>query len=200
MLAVLLRHFVAITLGLLLGTLLASPARAVAAPSLHEASASVAEAMGYERASYSYDGSCSLSIAHMDQLEGRVQPRRGSEPAAPVGSAPVRDFVVAAETGPRFFRGARGADSPSFSPRPNEFKVDPETGLVHDTHGVSVFDNPESVSSKGFTPHEINQSTIPDELRIIQRGQDPHHYEIVPQPGANLTPEQFGACLSRIEC
>jgi hypothetical protein len=119
---------------------------------------------------------------------------------APPAAVSVVATGVAAVTGPRFFRGARGTDAPSFTPRPNEFKVDPETGLVRDTHGVSVFDNAGSVSSKGFTPHEINQSTIPVELRIIQRGQDPHHYEIVPQPGANLTPEQFGACLSRIEC
>ncbi len=71
---------------------------------------------------------------------------------------------------------------------------------MRDTHGVSVFDNPSSVASKGFTPHEINPSTVPAELRIIQRGQDPHHYEIVPRPGANLTPEGFAACLSRIGC
>lgn len=94
----------------------------------------------------------------------------------------------AANGGPSFFRGSRAGEPPSFVPRPNEFKIDPETGFVRDTHGVSVFDNPGSVSSKGFTPHEINAATVPDELRIIQRGQDPRHSEIVPQPGANLTP------------
>lgn len=107
---------------------------------------------------------------------------------------------VAADDAPAFFRGARSGEPPSFAPRPNEFKVDRETGFVRDTHGVSVFDNPESVASKGFTPHQIDPSTVPDELRIIQQGQNPHHFEIVPQPGANLTPDGFAACLAQIGC
>ncbi|WP_369371824.1 RHS repeat-associated core domain-containing protein [Promicromonospora sp. Populi] len=99
-----------------------------------------------------------------------------------------------------FFRGAKPGESPSFAPRPNEFKVDSETGFVRSTHGVSVFDNPQSVSSKNFVPHRIDLSTVPSELNIIQRGKDPRHYEIVPRPGINLTPQQFSACLSRIQC
>lgn len=102
--------------------------------------------------------------------------------------------------GPEFFRGAKHGDPPSFLPRPNEFKVDPATGFARETHGVSVFDNPASVANKELVPHRVNQGTIPDELRVIQRGRDPHHYEIVPRPGANLTPDQFIACLSRIQC
>jgi hypothetical protein len=80
---------------------------------------------------------------------------------------------------------------------PNPFtQADPDSGFVKDSHGVSVFDNPTS-TSKGWDPHEVNQSSIPDSLRIIQRGGDPHHYEIVPRPGANLTPGQFiNACTS----
>jgi RHS repeat-associated protein len=112
----------------------------------------------------------------------------------------MRGAMTAAEDGPAFFRGARAGEPPSFAPRQNEFKVDPETGFVRDTHGVSVFDNPDSVVGKGFTPHQVDPSTIPGELRIIQRGSDLHHYEIVPQPGANLTPDGFAACLSRIGC
>jgi hypothetical protein len=34
---------------------------------------------------------------------------------------------------------------------------------------VSVFDNPGSVTSKGFTPHEIDLTSVPPELRIIQQ-------------------------------
>ena len=68
------------------------------------------------------------------------------------------------------------------------------------THGVSVFDNAESVSSKGFVPHKIDQSTIPDSLQIIQRGKDLSHFEITPKPGANLTPEQFSNACSQIGC
>lgn len=102
--------------------------------------------------------------------------------------------------GKRFFRGSRSGDTPSFVPRPNEYKVDPNTGFVKDTHGVSVFDNSSSLSSKGFVPHEVDQGSIPDSLRIIQRGNDPHHFEIVPKPGANLTPEQFINACSAITC
>jgi RHS repeat-associated protein len=101
---------------------------------------------------------------------------------------------------PRFFRGARPGEDPTFAPRPNEYKVDPATGTVRPTHGVSVFDNPGSVASKGFEPHEVNQSTIPSQLHIIQRGADPHHYEIVPQLGTSLTPEDFADLLGQISC
>jgi hypothetical protein len=37
---------------------------------------------------------------------------------------------------------------------------------------------------KGFVPHEVDQSSIPESLGIIQRGRDLGHFEIVPQPGA----------------
>jgi hypothetical protein len=112
----------------------------------------------------------------------------------------ARNALEDAARGPSFFRGARPGEVPSFTPRPNEFKVDPRTGFVKDTHGVSVFDNPQSVSSKGFVPHEVDQNTVPDSLRIIQRGQDLHHFEIVPRPGANLTPEQFISACNSILC
>jgi len=79
------------------------------------------------------------------------------------------------------FRGARPGESPSFSPKPGEFKIDNDTGLVKNTHGVSVFDNAESVSSKGFVPHEVDLSTVPESLKIEQRGKDPKHFEIMPK-------------------
>ncbi|MFC3980082.1 polymorphic toxin-type HINT domain-containing protein [Streptosporangium jomthongense] len=97
------------------------------------------------------------------------------------------------------FRGARDGESPSFAPRPNDYKVNPETGLVRETHGVSVFDNSVSVSSKGFIPHQIDESSFPGTLRVIQRGKDPRHFEIVPAPGANLTPEMYAAELAKIK-
>jgi RHS repeat-associated protein len=64
---------------------------------------------------------------------------------AEAGAAAVS---AAADKGRDFFRGAKGADAPSFTPKPNEVKVDPATGTVSPTHGVSVFDNAESVASK----------------------------------------------------
>ena len=78
-----------------------------------------------------------------------------------------------------FFRGAKPGQEPTFEPRPSEFKV--KDGLVQPTHGVSVFDNPTSVSSKGFVPHEVDPATVPESLKIQQRGTDPKHYEIMPR-------------------
>ena len=98
------------------------------------------------------------------------------------------------------FRGARGNEQPTFVPRPNDYKVDPKTGFVKDTHGVSVFDNAGKLTSKGFVPYEVDQGSIPDTLRIIQRGvTNPDHYEIVPRPGANLTPERYAEELAKIK-
>ena len=108
--------------------------------------------------------------------------------------------LVATKGGQDFFRGSRNGEAPDFTPRPNEFKVDKQTGLVKDTHGVSVFDNAKSVSDRGFTPNKIDQSTIPDSSRVIQRGNDPRHFEIVPKPGANLSPSEFTKACQSIKC
>lgn len=54
--------------------------------------------------------------------------------------------------GQKFYRGPRPGANPSFVPRPNDFKIDPVTGFVKDSHGLSVFDNAASVSFKGFDP------------------------------------------------
>jgi RHS repeat-associated protein len=102
------------------------------------------------------------------------------------------------EEGPSFFRGARPGQDPTFVPRPNEFRVDSGTGTVRPTHGLSVFDNSDSVASKGFVPFRLDLSTIPSELRIIQRGNDLRHFEIVPKEGTSLTPEQFSDLLCQI--
>ncbi|HYD78256.1 MAG TPA: RHS repeat-associated core domain-containing protein, partial [Paucimonas sp.] len=111
-----------------------------------------------------------------------------------------KQLLQGAAKGINFFRGAKPGAAPSFVPRENDFKVDPMTGFVKDTHGVSVFDNAASVSSKGFVPHQVDLNSVPDSLRIIQRGADPHHFEIVPQVGANLTPQQFINACSSIVC
>jgi hypothetical protein len=115
---------------------------------------------------------------------GMMLATRGREPARPGATT-------------NFFRGAKPGTNPSFVPRPSDFKIDSSTGFVKDTHGVSIFDNAESVLSKGFEPHQLDLNSMPDTLRVIQRGGDPYHFEIVPQPGANLTPQQFiNACTS----
>jgi RHS repeat-associated protein len=106
--------------------------------------------------------------------------------------------------GLRFWRGSKGGEKPTFEPRdPKLGKKDSgdyrvcENGLVKTTHGVSVFNNPESVSSKGYDPHEIDMSTLPESLKIIQRGDDKKHYEIVPKNP--MTPEEYKKDLGKIK-
>lgn len=62
-------------------------------------------------------------------------------------------------------------------PRPGEVRVDPATGLLRTTHGISVYDRPDNLERFGGA-YEI--VSAPDKLRIIQRGRDSHHFEIVP--------------------
>lgn len=99
-----------------------------------------------------------------------------------------------------FFRGAKPGSKPDFTPKPGETKIDAASGTVKPTHGVSVFDNPDSVSSKGYVPHEVDMKSVPDSLQIQQRGSDPAHFEIMPKPGANLTPSQFTEACQSIAC
>lgn len=70
--------------------------------------------------------------------------------------------------------------------------------MVKTSHGLFVFDNPNSVISKGFIPNEILEDSVPDTLKIIQRGSEPKHYEIVPKK--TMSVEQYKKELSKIKC
>ena len=107
---------------------------------------------------------------------------------------------VSSRSSSSYYRGAKEGNVVSFIPRPNDFKVDLKTGYVKDTHGVSIFNNPSSISSKGFIPYKLDPASISNQLRIIQRGKDINHYEITPRPGSNLTPEQYIKLCSGIKC
>lgn len=89
---------------------------------------------------------------------------------------------------PRFYRGGS-----SLRPRPSEVRIDPVTGLVQTTHGISVFDRPDNLERFGGA-HEV--VSVPDKLRIIQRGRDPHHFEIV--PAVPIPPAEYEAVLQQI--
>ena len=99
---------------------------------------------------------------------------------------------------PIVYRGAKKGKKPNFKPKPNEYKIDKNTGLVKNTHGVSVFDNKNSVSDKGFVPHKVKTDTVSDKLKIQQRGQDKKHYEIMPKEPMPL--KEYEEELSKIEC
>jgi hypothetical protein len=62
-------------------------------------------------------------------------------------------------------------------PRPSEKRLDPVSGLILPTHGVSVFNVPDNLDRFGGA---YQLSKIPDKLRIIQRGGNPNHFEVVP--------------------
>ncbi|WP_239367064.1 RHS repeat domain-containing protein [Snodgrassella communis] len=96
-----------------------------------------------------------------------------------------------------YFRGSKKGEPVSFKAKTGEYKIDKSTGLVKTTHGVSVFDNPTSVSSKGLSPHKIDMTTVNDNLKIIQRGSDPKHYEIVPSHPMHV--EDYQVALSKIK-
>lgn len=81
-----------------------------------------------------------------------------------------------------------------FKVKPNEVKVGGKTGLLKDTHGVSVDVNPDTVSKFGGA-YKID--SLPDGLKIIQRGLRSEHFEIV--PSTPMTLEEFQQLLSLIE-
>jgi hypothetical protein len=71
-----------------------------------------------------------------------------------------------------YYRGGN-----NLKPRPGEVKVNPVSGLLQPSHGVSVFNRPDNLERFGGAYRVDN---VPDNLRIIQRGRDPHHFEVVP--------------------
>ena len=96
-----------------------------------------------------------------------------------------------------YYRGSKKGEPVSFEAKPGEYKIDPATGNVKTTHGVSVFYNSASVSNKGFEPHKVDMSTVSDDLNIIQRGNDIKHYEIVPAKPMPL--DDYQAALSKVK-
>lgn len=71
-----------------------------------------------------------------------------------------------------YFRGGV-----SLEPLPGEVKIDPATGMVQPTHGISVWNRPDNLERFGGAYRVTN---LPAELKIIQRGRNPNHFEIVP--------------------
>ena len=86
------------------------------------------------------------------------------------------------------FRG--GAN---FTIKPGEIRIDPTTGMVKSTHGVSLDVNPHAVQRFGGA-HQI--ATMPSDLQIIQRGARLSHFEIVPR--IPMSQEQFQNLLNQI--
>lgn len=78
--------------------------------------------------------------------------------------------------------------------KPDEYKVDPTTGLVKGTHGVSIETDPALLARFG----DVRRiKVIPGTLRIVQRGRRRTHFEIVPR--RPLTPEEYQDALNQVE-
>jgi hypothetical protein len=87
-----------------------------------------------------------------------------------------------------FYRGGT-----NLRPKPFEVKMDPASGLVQPTHGISVFSRPDDLERFGGAYRVTN---LPEELTIIQRGRDPTHFEIVPAYPMALA--EYEMALSKI--
>ncbi len=90
-----------------------------------------------------------------------------------------------------FYRGGN-----KFQARPNEVRIDPETGYVKPTHGISVHLSSDRLRRFGGTYKII---FLPNTLKTIQRGRDPQHYEIVPREANLLTFEKYQKELGKIK-
>ena len=91
-------------------------------------------------------------------------------------------------TGEAYYRGGT-----SLKPRPFEVKLDPATGLLQATHGISAFNRPDHLDRFGGA---YRVTGVPEELTILQRGRDPRHFEIV--PARPMTFAEYEAALGKI--
>ena len=87
-----------------------------------------------------------------------------------------------------YYRGGRALE-----PKPGEVKVDPGTGLLRTTYGISVSSTPEGLERFGGA---FVIGGVPETLRIIQRGRRPEHFEVVPARPMSL--EDYRAELAKI--
>lgn len=121
-----------------------------------------------------------------------------------VGKAKAPDVPEIAgkgiESGSKFFKvDYSGGESPvyrggnDFTVKSNEVKINPQTGNVKTSHGVSLDVNPETVSKFGGA---YRIETIPEGLNIIQRGSRAEHFEIV--PAYEMPLEEFQELLNQI--
>jgi hypothetical protein len=87
-----------------------------------------------------------------------------------------------------FYRGGN-----SLKPRPIDVRIDPRTGLLSLTCGVSLSSVPDGLEKFGG-PYRVEN--VPGDLRIIQRGRNPRHYVLAPTRAMTLA--EYEAALSQI--
>jgi hypothetical protein len=82
-----------------------------------------------------------------------------------------------------FYRGGS-----SFEARPHEVRIDSQTNYVKPTHGISIHKDADCVKRFGGAYKIV---FLPDTLKIVQKGRDQGHHEIVPIEANLLTYEQY---------
>lgn len=87
------------------------------------------------------------------------------------------------------FRG--GSD---LTPRPGiDVLIERNTGLLRTDRGISLFDDPAKVERFGAA---YTVESIPEGLKIQQRGRDPGHYELM--PAEPMTFERYVQLLTQV--
>jgi hypothetical protein len=88
----------------------------------------------------------------------------------------------------KYYRGG-----PSLVARSIDVIINPKTGLVSPTRGVSVFDQPDGLDRFGGA-YEVGP--IPATLQIVKTGRNPHHFEIA--PSQEMTFDEYQTELEKI--
>ncbi|MGL5192088.1 MAG: hypothetical protein ACRC8Y_00600 [Chroococcales cyanobacterium] len=95
--------------------------------------------------------------------------------------------------GSAFYRGGS-----NFAAKPSQVRIDAETNTVKPTHGISIHIDKDAPSIRRFGgAYKI--LFLPETLKLVQRGRDRGHYEIVPREGNLLTYEQYQDELNKIK-
>lgn len=76
-----------------------------------------------------------------------------------------------------------------------DVKMDPMTGLLKNTHGISLNVDPSKVSRFGDLQQILS---LPPQLRVIQRGKDLGHFEITPRHSGTMDFTQFNQFLQEV--
>ncbi|MCT7961195.1 hypothetical protein NG791_10965 [Laspinema sp. D1] len=93
--------------------------------------------------------------------------------------------------GTAFYRGGS-----NFAAKPSEVRIDAETNTVKPTHGISIHKDANIMRRFGGAYKIL---FLPETLKLVQRGRDRGHYEIVPREPNLLTYEQYQEELNKIQ-
>jgi RHS repeat-associated protein len=116
----------------------------------------------------------SLSISKSsDDVGGESGSPQEQAPARPLTSKEVTAGMEIDPSQVRVFRGGN-----SFKLKPGEVKIDPTTGMVKPSRGLSLDINPDNLARFGGA-RQI--TSVPNDLKIVQVGNRLEHFEVVPR-------------------